>query len=150
MDWENEVSRMFIISLSLENRIDSESISQSQAVHAVEYAPLNQPITVHFSLRDIIKGLSLAHCNGMYCIGGASKFWCNGMFHTGDRSEWSLLSWRDGLAPSIVMLHSLSKQNNYCKRKLYYGWSCTAVLAKAILIERKCVYPRAVNLGKHF
>ena len=47
---------MFIVSLSPGNQIDVESISQSQAVHNLEYAPLNQPITAHFFPERYNKG----------------------------------------------------------------------------------------------
>ena len=44
-DGENEVNKMIIISLG--NWIEMESTQQSQAVCALEYGPLNQPITAH-------------------------------------------------------------------------------------------------------
>ena len=56
MDGENEVSKMFII--SLEHWIELESTSQSQAVYTLEYRPLKQQITVHIGPdRDIINDI---------------------------------------------------------------------------------------------
>ena len=45
VDQENEVSKMFIISLG--KWMELESTPQSQAVPTLEYGPLNQPITAH-------------------------------------------------------------------------------------------------------
>ena len=42
---ENEVSKMFIISLG--NLLELETTPWSQAVRALEYGPLNQPISNH-------------------------------------------------------------------------------------------------------
>ena len=56
-DRENEVSKIFIISLG--NWIELESTPRSQAVRALKYGPLNQPITAHLvPSRDIINRCS--------------------------------------------------------------------------------------------